>query len=173
MDDWIIPEGLSREPRKSDGRLDASGMVGVPHNFYFRDRDGDHREERSKNIGKLVQIAWNDWQLEDGSWDISVRYDYRPWIALALESFPKLTLSNEMHAEIAKRATQTERAIQEGEPVTPEITEDLASRVVYEHQRGNKVRSIRSIYRKFTAALGLENERALYVSASPWQLARH
>lgn len=87
MDEWIVPGSLSH--KRKDGRKDAGGMVLAPITMLFRDLDRDTDPARVENLARIMQIAGKDWQKEDGSWETSVGFDYRPWIALALESYQK------------------------------------------------------------------------------------
>lgn len=141
-DRWVITDGLVHS-RKSDQRKDAGGMVGAPFTLLFRDLDGDQKQPRAKNFGKLMQIAGKDWHHEDGSWDIKVKLDYTPWITMALESYEKsdMPLSEEVRKEIKERRERTEKWIDSKEHPFPEITEDLAAWLVYETHRKNKKRS--------------------------------
>ena len=109
MDQWILPGGLTSK-RKSDGRKDAGGMVMAPVTMLFRDLDRDANPARAENLAKLMQIAGKDWQQVDGSWDISVKLDYTPWIALALESYEKSAMPKDdpIHAAIAERGRRTD-----------------------------------------------------------------
>ena len=108
MDEWIIPGGLTHT-RKSDGRKDANGMVLAPITMLFRDLERDTDPRRADGLAKLMQIAGKDWQKEDGSWETSVKFDYRPWIALALESYQKSDMPKDdpIHEAIAERGRRT------------------------------------------------------------------
>jgi hypothetical protein len=141
MDQWILPGGL-KSKRKSDGRKDAGGMVLAPITMLFRDLDRDTNPARAANLAKLMQIAGKDWQKDDGSWETSVKFDYRPWIALALESFEKSAMPKDdpIHKAIAERGRRTEVLLQSIERPVSEKSEELAGWLVYEHRRGNKDR---------------------------------
>ncbi|MBM80391.1 MAG: hypothetical protein CMJ78_07330 [Planctomycetaceae bacterium] len=114
-------------------------MVGVPFTLLFRDLDGDQDAKRAESFGKLMQIAGKDWQHDDGSWDIKVKMDYTPWLALALESYEAsdMPLSDDVRKEIPDRRMRTEQLIKTTERPIPRITEDLAAWLVYEHRRKN------------------------------------
>ena len=141
MDEWILPGGMT-STRKSDGRKDAGGMVLVPITMLFRDLDRDTNPIRAENLAKLALIAGEDWQKEDGSWETSVRFDYRPWIALALESYEKSAMAKDdpIHRAIADRGRRTEKLLQSIARPVSEKTEELAGWLVYEQRRGNKQR---------------------------------
>lgn len=140
MDEWIVPGSLTH--KRKDGRKDAGGMVLAPITMLFRDLDRDTDPARAANLAKLMQIAGNDWQKEDGSWETSVGFDYRPWIAQALESFEKSAMPKDdpIHKAIAERGRRTEALLQNTERPVSEKSEELAGWLVYEHRRGNKAR---------------------------------
>jgi hypothetical protein len=141
-DRWVITDGLVHN-RKSDLRKDAGGMVGAPFTMLFRDLDSDQKQPRAEKFGKLMQIAGKDWHHEDGSWDIKVKLDYMPWITMALESYENsdMPLSDKVRSEFKDRRKRTEKWIDSKERPFPEITEDLATWLVYETHRKNKKRS--------------------------------
>lgn len=143
MDKWILPGGLT-STRKSDGRKDAGGMVLAPITMLFRDLDRDVNPGRAQNLAKLMQVAGQDWQKDDGSWETSVKFDYRPWIALALESYQKSAMPKDdpIHVAIAERGRRTEALLQNIERPVSEKTEELAGWLVYEHRRGNEERKL-------------------------------
>jgi hypothetical protein len=140
MDEWIVPGSLTH--KRKDGRKDAGGMVLAPITMLFRDLDRDTDPTRVENLARIMQIAGKDWQKEDGSWETSVGFDYRPWIALALESYQKSDMPKDdsIHAAIADRGRQTEALLQSIERPVSEISEELAGWLVYEHRRGNEER---------------------------------
>lgn len=140
MDEWILPGGLTH--KRKDGRKDAGGMVLAPITMLFRDLERDTDPDRAENLAKLMQVAWKDWQKEDGSWETSVGFDYRPWIAMALESYQKSGMPKDdpIHAAIIERGRRTEALLDSIERPVSEITEELAGWLIYEHRRGNEER---------------------------------